>query len=325
MMRLGICTPTEDVDTRKDLNGLASSSAPLDVRVALTTRYRKTTRQLEADGRRILGVAAGDTFGGFGLEVSDPGTYRSCARQAFAEWGGRLDALQVGNEADVKEQGDRPGGASTSMSSAQFQELLRAFHEVWHPDGDHTFPLVAGGAGTGQPSYFEAIDFLGCYQLALHWYDLRVDGFGEYPGWGYADVRDQLGAFEHIRRRTGRPIVISEAGHTSRNELFGAAYLDRLVNLVAELGTDGDGVEIVDRLYWFCLYDWQHPPHGLMSGAAGGRQYTKLAYARMAAQLREHSSSTGSGSSPGSGSATIDRRRLALLTPAGRAAPRAGR
>ncbi len=250
MLSLGICTSTEGFDHERDLVDLS----PKVARFVLMSQRAWLPNWHKSAGRAVHGVAAAETFSSFGLNPH--GDFRQCAEKARELWSDDLAYLEIGNEPDDS------GGSSYAQAPAEFSTMLAAFHDVLH-QGQHQHPtLISGGLNSGQLGFAKQVAFPKCPTLlfGLHDYDSRLRGWPS-PQFGYHDLDFYIDVFESIWRLMAG-VAITEWGHTSQDEAFGAEYVRRWVAIVRE----HPEVRLAE---FFSLYDRQHPPHGLIRNDGG--------------------------------------------------------
>lgn len=162
-------------------------------------------------------------------------------------YGGLVDAVQGGNEADHESP------SSWTMSPSDLNGLLLAINTAFGAE----MYVVGPGLVSGNPEYMNGVDLDLLDAIAVHPYGQRPDAlqdWSETPG-NFGTVAGLLDSY----RRFQKPIWVTEVGvsTTQVSEDFQARYCEAMMRSL-KLRAD------VPVAMWFCHDDLMVPEFGLM-------------------------------------------------------------
>lgn len=202
-------------------------------------KMREYLRALQETKIKSLLVIAKESIGDLG--------FGGAASFYATEYGGLVDAWQVGNEPD-----DNNGIASWKMEPEEFSNLLWVFRDAM-PDKF----LVAGGLDTNRPEYLSGVNTEWVNAIAVHPYGQGV------PGWP-----SPYGFPDHVGRMVernkffsnGKPLWVTEWGinHNHFGESFAAEYVARMMGYLR----DSKDVEVA---FYYNLINKGNPEFSLMN------------------------------------------------------------
>lgn len=183
-------------------------------------------RRARAAGLKILLVLARESGG----------DYAEYQRR----YGSLVDAVQVGNEADLESP------SSWTMPQDRLMALGRAARSAFP-----NLPLVCSGLASGHPEWLDGADLSWCDAVACHPYAKDA----ENP----TDLEDQPDAQPLIREYTrfGKPVLVTEWGWPDTGEPRGSAEIRDMIRWAAQ-------TDEIEAFFYFCLSDDMVEPFGLL-------------------------------------------------------------
>lgn len=144
-------------------------------------------------------------------------------------YGGLIDAIQVGNEADLV------SSSSWTMSQLELAALGRSVRAIFP-----TTPLVCSGLASGQPGWLDGMDLSWCDAIAVHPYAKDSESA--------TDLEDQPDMQPLLReyKRFGKPILVTEWGWPSDDEPRASEEITDTIDWA--VGTDE-----IEAFFYFAL------------------------------------------------------------------------
>lgn len=178
-------------------------------------------------------------------------------------YGGLVDAVQVGNEADLVSP------SSWTMTQGELVALGKAARSAFP-----SIPLVCAGLASGHPEWLDGADLSWCNAVAVHPYAKDAPN----P----SDLEDLPDADELVRayQRFGKPILVTEWGWWGSEE---GRATEEVRDMIGWAGKTGD----CEVFFYFATDDAMVTPFGLLD--AKGKPKARAAAFKAQAALAVHS------------------------------------
>lgn len=193
------------------------------VRIVLTPEHdlRSYFRELLDQGLWILAVIARESLNG------DLWSPDEAAAHYVGQYGGLVDAIQVGNE------WDHESPSSWTMTHGDLNKLVEAFHKA-RAATFGAWKLILGGAASGNPEMLRGVRLWMLDGIAIHPYGQRPAPNWPNSSWGFGYYENLVQRYAAVAKSiVGRdlPVWITEVGLSEdiASDSLQSEYLSRMV------------------------------------------------------------------------------------------------